>query len=229
MSLYSDYKYVRPKQRTRNFLLFVFVITVCLTVIIFSISRFLRDERQASLKVELPGLEFHAVGTRGFNNKAKAMELAYEMRGTGGAGFVSFDGEWFVVQEIGVGNLEFSVDSVHVNLAELEHKEVFNKIMQSFERNKITLSGLLSKPAREVAAEALQLYNELSVVIDDFDKIQGNTNSAMYSEALFAANKHLLVLFLLSTEKDAGDIGSALKHCICSINFAYLELLTSLG
>lgn len=229
MSLYSDYKYARPKRRSKSVLLFVFVIVACLVFGAVYISIGFRDEKAPSAKVELPALEFQALGTRGLSNKSKALELAHEIRDKGGAGFVDYDGEWFVLQEIVPGgNLTFSVESVEVTLVKREHREAFSAIIQSFEKNVMVLQGIYAKPAREVGAEALRLYNELADAITIFDRIQGATNSQTYSEVLVAANKQLLALYMLSIQKDTEDISSVLKHCMCSIYFARFELLTSL-
>lgn len=229
MSLYSNYKYVRPKTIKKSFAIFTFVIAVCLAAVVLFINFNFGKKNSVSTKAELPALEFHAVGTRGLSNKSKAMELAHEIRINGGAGFVDFDGEWFVIEKIGTdGDLVFSAESIEVTLSKIEHKELFNVLVQSFNKNTKTLQEVSQKSSREITVDALRLYNELADDITTFDKIQGTAKSIMYAEVLVAANKHLLALFMLSAEKDSENISSALQHCICSINFAYLELLTSL-
>lgn len=229
MSLYSNYKYVRPKTRKKNFAIFTFVIAVCFIAVILFVNFNFGKNNSASTKIEASALEFKAIGTRGFSNKSKAMEMAHEIRSNGGAGFVDFDDEWFVIEKIGAdGNFLFSAESVEVKLPKIEHKESFTALLQSFKKNTKELQGFSQKASREVAVDALQLYNELAGAISNFDKIQEAVNSVMYTEVLVAANKHLLALFLLSAEKGTENISSALQHCICSINFAYLDLLTSL-
>jgi len=177
-------------------------------------------------KIELPGIEFYATGTRGFGNKAKALESAREIRSRGGAGFVDHDGEWFVIDEIGEGELKFSAEGIAINLADVGDKEAIGALIKSFAENVATLELLADKPAREVAAEALRLYNELKDVVAGLDAVQ--IQNVACSEVLVAANKQLLALFLLSTETKEDTGPSSLKHCICSIKFAYIELLTSL-
>jgi len=198
----------------------VFALVILLSVVVV----FSGCTEERNEKIELSGIEFYATGTRGFSNKAKALEAAREIRNRGGAGFVDFDGEWFVIEKIGEGDLRFSAESVEVSLARAEDKELVDALVKSFAENVATLQSLSGKSAREVAAEALRLYNEFRVVVSNF----GTIHNIVYSEIQVAANKQLLALFLLSTEKSGSSISSALEHCICSIKFAYMQLLTSL-
>jgi len=206
----------------------VAVIVVCVVVTAFVMNMVFSGNKETKIKAELPGIEFSATGARGFTSKAKALEYAREIRNSGGAGFVDFEGEWFVIKVIGEGNLEFSAEAVEVSLVNAEHKELFDTLVLSFAENTATLRTLSEKSAREVSVEALRLYNELCEVLYNFDKALDITSSAVYSEILVAVNKQLLALFLLSVEKNGGNVSSALNYCVCVISFAYIELLTSL-
>jgi len=203
------------------------VVVVTVTVTAFVINMVFDGHKQVRIRTELPGIEFSATGVRGFSNKMKALESARTIRSNGGAGFVDFDGEWFVIEVIGEGDMRFSAEPIEVSLASTEHKELFDALIQSFAENITVLQSLSEKSAREVSVESLRLYNELYLVVHEFDALEG-TNTALYSCVTVAVNKQLLALFLLSTEKNGGNATSALEYCICAISFAYIELLTSL-
>lgn len=228
-NVYADYKYKRPKVRKKKNVLFLsFVIFLGISIFAVSLTAFLGGKKPVTVKTELPGIEFQAIGARGFSTKAKALEQARDIREKGGAGYVDIDSEWFVLEEIGGGELSFSAKSIEVNLVSLEHKDVFNSIIISFTENTNELKRLLARPAKEVSALALEMYNELATKVLQFDEFQVNATSAMYREVLVASHKQLLALFMLSAEKNADNISSATKYCICAISFAYIELLTSL-
>ena len=229
MSIYSGYKYKRPRKRIRVSLFAIVVVLISIAITIFTVNVLAGSGgggKSASARIQLSGLEFNATGTRGLSNKNKAMELAIEMRNNGGAGFVDFDGEWFVIQEIGAGDLKFSANAVEVSLTDIAHKETFQSIIQSFAENSETLSAITEKPGREVAAQANSLYRQLSAKVTELDSF--TPSNAMYSEVLIAANTQLLALFLLTTEKSENPVPAAVKHSICWINFTYLNLLTTL-
>ena len=231
-NLYSGYKYSRPLVRRRGVLFFAAVAVLGAVIAVFAVGLALGKQapRSASVKIEIPALEFSAVGTRGLATKSKALELARGIRERGGAGYVDFDfveGEWFVLEEIGVGELSFFAEAAEVELADRAHAEIFGEIIRGFERNSLALGAVLVKPAREAAAQAQIMYGELLAAIAEFDKICSDAQNETYSAVAVAANKQLLALFLLSAEKDSEQISSAVKHCICSVKFAYLEMLAA--
>ena len=223
MNIYENYKYNRHKPRRKHFLFLALVIIIGIAITTVICSIFFGVKKNVNTQIELPALEFNAVGVRGLGTKSKALELAREIREQGGAGFVDFDEEWFVLEEIGRGDLRFSAEAITVNLAKKEHKKTLEIMIESYAKNTEILQSLLGKPPIEAAAEALNLYNDLKALVSELE----TTNSVAYSEISVAVNKHLLALFLLSTEKNPST-NSAIKHCICWINFAYIELLTSL-
>jgi hypothetical protein len=201
------------------------VIVLGAATVVIAVNTAVGKPRAAEVKTELPALGFSAVGKRGFPSKSKALEQAREIRERGGAGYVDFDGEWFVIEEIGVGDMEFCADGVEVKLVDDSHKAAFEAVVKSFEANCLALNALVLKPARDAAAETLNLYNELLAQIAEFDKLQTTPPNEMYSKISIAANKQLLALFMV---KENENISSVIKHSICSVNFAYLELLKSL-
>ena len=225
-NLYSNYKYNGPRRRRRSifFVVAVVILGAAFAVVLVNIA--VGKPRTAEVKIELPGLEFSVLGTRGIPSKSKALELAREIRARGGAGFVDFaDGEWFVIEEIGVGELKFSAEAAQVNLVHEAHRQAFESVVKSFATNCLALNALLLKNPREAAAQALEMYNELLAQIIAFDKLQGSPPHEMYSKVSLAANKQLLALFIV---RGSENMTSAIKHSICAVNFAYLELLNSL-
>jgi len=222
-NLYSNYKYNRPKLRRRGALFLVTAVVLGVAIVVVCINMVAGKAQPQDVGIQLPALEFSAIGTRGLPSKSKALELAREIRERGGAGYVDFDGEWFVLEEIGVGDLKFHAAEIEIDVRP-EHRETFDAIVKSFAQNTLALNSLLPKSAREAAAEALALYNELLAQITELDKLQGTSPNEMYLKVSIAANKQLLALFMI---RGSENISSKIKHSICAVNFAYLELLNS--
>ena len=212
----------------RRYSYLALLIVIGTALIFFLVSIVWSGKKQADAKTELPAIEFRATGARGFTNKTKALENAREIRINGGAGYVDYDDEWFVIEKLGEGDMHFSAESIEINLTSTEHKESFDALIASFAENVSTLQSLREKPANNAPAEALRLYNELGKTVSVFDRTQQAASSLVYSKVLVAANKQLLALFLLSTKKSGDNIVSAIEYCICSIKFTYIELVTTL-
>lgn len=242
---YSKYAYKRKRKRRSVYPL---VVTAALAVIILFSSNFLFGFINfggggSSGSVTLRSVDAWAVQSESFATKSDALEYALEVKRNGGAGLVMESGAAWVVFEntyLTKADAErekaqfqvrgFSVAERKIKLDNKAHRKVFATVADSFIDNFELFNDYLNKfrtgavAAAEVSNAALQNYNSLQIAVKQLDEIQEGVSDTFFAKVLFAANKQLLALYLLSGSALNTSFESDIAACICNIIFAYSEL-----
>ena len=227
------------------------VVTLFVANLAFGFVKFGDAGNKSGSHVNLPAITVWAVCVGDFDSKDGALRKAKTVRNMGGAGFVlEKENKWKVIEgvyktheiaEEVLQNLDTSIqENAHIREMKIEsknvaiknsaHTTIFTNVINSFTQNFTILNDNLFKHkngelgTNEVAQLALQKYNQLLEHVVALDGIVQTAYNHFYAELMLGAQRQLMTLYLLSTEKNSDNMQSHIKSTASNIIFAYLSL-----
>ena len=193
------------------------------------------------------GFSIWATSAGEFGDKNDSLRFAREVREQGGAGFVvSLEGNsiWNVLYSVHLAEdcaKEVDTEVIKIEIPKLsmpvrtedDGKYIMSVIafaMENFKdlHNKSHKLRDGEINSHEIIGWALEKYNEFQNLVNLLSKKHNEeANCVECSRTLHFVNQNLIALYLLSLQRDNENVDSHVKHSLCLIAFAYIELVNS--